>query len=282
MLAMETTPTPRSAATPLLLHACCGPCSLEPVRALREQGFEPTILYANPNIHPAAEHHRRLETLRAWAAEAGLAVEEVPYDPSPWEDAVGAMAEQVRERFGVVCDTEEPHTAAAEARRARCRLCYRLRFQQAATWARDHGHTTLGTTLSVSPYQYSDIICEELERAAAAAGLQARFEDYRPLYPEATRRSRELGMYRQNFCGCRFSEEEAAIQHEERVARRQAEKAARAEARREEEERLAACRQQRAAYEQKQARKRAALKALRAERIEAQDKDQDRETDHDR
>lgn len=251
---------------PFLLHACCGPCSLEPVRVLREQGYIPTILYANGNIHPEEEYRHRLETLRAWAAEDGVEVAEAPYDAAIWEETVGPIAEEVRERLGVVLDTADSESDAAAARRTRCRLCYRMRFEQTANWARDHGFDTIGTTLSVSPYQYTDIIREELERAAANAGLKAHFEDYRPRYDEATRRSRKMGMYRQSFCGCRFSEEESRVQHEERAAKREAEKAARAKAREPEEERLATRRAEQAAYDEKQRRKRAILKSLREER----------------
>ena len=64
--------------TPLLLHACCGPCSLEPLRVLREQGFLPTIVYVNPNIQLHDEYVRRLETLRAWAARENVEVGEGP------------------------------------------------------------------------------------------------------------------------------------------------------------------------------------------------------------
>jgi predicted adenine nucleotide alpha hydrolase (AANH) superfamily ATPase len=42
--------------------------------------------------------------------------------------------------------------------------------------------------------------------------------DFRDRYPEATRRSRGLGMYRQNYCGCRYSEAEAAEARERRKA----------------------------------------------------------------
>ena len=97
----------------------------------------------------------------------------------------------------------------------------------------------------MSPYQYTDVIREELERAAAAASVRPLFEDYRPFYDEATHRSRELGMYRQNYCGCRFSDAEAAAERAERKAQRAAKRA------------------ERAAYDAKQARKRAVLKALR-------------------
>ena len=131
----------------------------------------------------------------------------------------------------------------------------------------EQGFDALGTTLSVSPYQYTDVIREELERAAAAAGVQPLFEDYRPFYDEATHRSRELGMYRQNYCGCRFSDAEAAAERAERkaqrAAQREAEAAAHAEERAAAEAERRAKKAERAAYDAKQARKRAVLKALR-------------------
>lgn len=274
----------------VLLHACCGPCSLMPVRILQEDGHEPVIFYANSNIAPAAEYVRRLDTLRGWAAEERVPVVEGCYDPATWEDAVGQMGDAVRAKFGLVADEHaaafahshsEANTAhspavgklspeARAARRERCRACYRLRFEEAARYAADHGFDALGTTLSVSPYQYTDIIKEELERASSAAGVDCAFSDYRPFYNAATRKSRELGMYRQNFCGCRFSAEEAAAERAACAkARRLAHKAgeaARAAKRQQEQAVRAARKAEQAAYAAKQARKRAILKALREKR----------------
>lgn len=235
----------------LLLHACCGPCSLEPVRTLRERGIEPHIHYANSNIAPEEEYARRRSTISDWAEGEGVAFVEGSYDPDAWEATAG--------RIGDASDGSEGQ------RQARCRACYRMRFEESAAYAAEHGFDALGTTLSVSPYQYTQVIHEELERACERAGIACFFEDYSPLYPEATRRSREAGMYRQNYCGCRFSEEEAAAERAERKAAREAEKAERAAAREPEEQRLAARRAERAAYDAKQARKRAVLKALREE-----------------
>ena len=97
--------------------------------------------------------------------------------------------------------------------------------------------------------------------------MQPLFEDYRPFYDEATHRSRELGMYRQNYCGCRFSDAEAAAERAERKAQwaaaREAEAAARAAERGSRGRAIRARKGQRAAYDAKQARKRAVLKALR-------------------
>ena len=197
--------------TPLLLHACCGPCSIEPVRLLREEGFEPTICWTNPNIQPLSEFERRLATLRAWARDvARVDVVVAGDDRAAWERAC-APAGFDRER--------------------RCRACYALRLEETCRAARERGFEFVSTTLAVSPYQLFDACGEILRAAAARHGLTPVWRDFRPFYPEATRTSRELGMYRQNYCGCRFSAAEAAIErHEARDARKR-EKAARAAAR---------------------------------------------------
>ena len=171
-------------------------------------------------------------------------------------------------KFGTLTLDEAAALAVdPEKRAARCRACYRLRLEEAARRAAEEGFEAIATTLAVSPYQYTDIIREELERAAAQAGIAAVFEDFRPFYPEATRRSRDLGMYRQNYCGCSISDLEAAAERAERKAQRRAEReaelAAHAEERAAEEAQRAERKAERAAYDKKQARKRAILKALR-------------------
>ncbi len=188
---------------PLLLHACCGPCSLEPLRLLREEGFEPTICWTNPNIQPVAEHDLRLETLQAWARDvAHVKVIVAGDDREKWERGVA------------------PHGFDREAR---CRACYALRLAESCRVAKEQGFTHISTTLAVSPYQLFDTCGDVLFALAKAHGLTPIWRDFRPYYPTATTRSRELGMYRQNYCGCRFSAAEAAIErHEARDARKAA------------------------------------------------------------
>lgn len=195
-------------ATPLLLHACCGPCSLEPLRLLREEGFEPTICWTNPNIQPLAEHDLRLHTLLDWARDvARVDVVVAGDDRDRWEQAVAP--------FGF-------------DREARCRACYALRLAETCRKARELGFEYVSTTLVVSPYQLFDVCHDVLERLAAANELKVVWRDFRSWYPQATTRSRELGMYRQNYCGCRFSAAEATIErHEARDARKAAKEAAR-------------------------------------------------------
>ena len=195
--------------TRLLLHACCAPCSLEPVRLLQEEGYEPTICWTNPNIQPVAEHDRRLAELRHWCADEGIPLIEAGCDRGRWERGVAPIGARARER--------------------RCRACYALRLAEACRTAEREGFTHIATTLAVSPYQLFDTCNEVLEHLAATRGLIPVIRDFRPWYPEATRRSRELGMYRQNYCGCRFSAAEAALDRARmRDERRAAKEAARA------------------------------------------------------
>lgn len=184
-----------------LLHACCGPCSTAVVKVLHDQGIEPQLFFSNSNIWPADEYKLRLDTLKAWADAQGIPVFEGRYDPDSWMSGPGSR--------GQVAQTEEE-------RRERCRLCYRLRFEETARFAKDSGFDTLSTTLSISPYQFSDIIAEELSRACKAYGLECAYKDYSPYYRLSCELSRAEGMYRQNYCGCMFSYAEAEKGRQER------------------------------------------------------------------
>lgn len=198
--------------TPLLLHACCGPCSLEPVKYLREEGFEPTICWTNPNIQPIEEHDKRLKTLLAWADE----VAHVPV----------IVAEDRRDLW------EAKVAPAGLAREARCRACYRVRLEESCRVAKEEGFHYISTTLVVSPYQLFDACHEVLSKLAPKYGLEEVWRDFRPHYQESVTDSRALGMYRQNYCGCRFSAAEAAIErHEARDMRKAEHKANQAAAR---------------------------------------------------
>ena len=82
--------------------------------------------------------------------------------------------------------------------------------------ARERGFSLVSTTLAVSPYQLFDTCADVLERVARAHGLTPVVRDFRPYYPRATAKSRELGMYRRNYCGCRFSAAEACVERQRR------------------------------------------------------------------
>ena len=135
----------------LLLHACCAPCSLEPVRLLREEGFEPTICWTNPNIQPRDEWQRRLDELRRWCTEGGIELIEAGEGRERWEAGVAPLG------------SDRPR---------RCRACYALRLAEACRVAQEHGFEYVGTTLAVSPYQLFEICNDVLERLAPAVSLR--------------------------------------------------------------------------------------------------------------
>ena len=191
--------------TPLLLHACCAPCSIEPILHLREEGFEPTICWTNPNIQPIEEHDLRLETMRMYAKDLGLDLIVASDDRAGWERRVAGLGFD-RER--------------------RCRACYAQRLAELCRVAKQRDFSFVSTTLVVSPYQLFEVCHDVLKKLCDAQGLTMVWRDFRPYYPEATRLSREAGMYRQNYCGCRFSAAEAAFDRHEIRDERKAAKAA--------------------------------------------------------
>ena len=144
----------------LLLHACCAPCSLEPVRLLREEGFEPTICWTNPNIQPRDEWRRRLDELRRWCADGDIELIEAGEDRERWEAGVAPLG------------ADRPR---------RCRSCYALRLAEACRVAQERRFEYVGTTLAVSPYQLFDTCNDVLERLAAAHGLTPVIRDFSPV-----------------------------------------------------------------------------------------------------
>ena len=167
----------------LLLHACCGPCACYPAKALSGQGVDFTLLYYNPNIHPYKEFKRRLSALRELAEKQDYRL--IIDKTYPLEECVKGML-------------EEPVV--------RCGFCYRMRLRYAAKFAADHGFTAFSTTLLYSPYQKHELIVLAATAAAEEFGVDFYYQDWRPYYQEGVDISLALGLYRQPYCGCVFSE----------------------------------------------------------------------------
>ncbi|MGQ9492193.1 MAG: epoxyqueuosine reductase QueH [Anaerolineae bacterium] len=172
----------------LLLHICCGPCSTYTIQRLREQGFDLTGLWYNPNIHPFAEHERRRECIQSYAAEIELPMIWETYDMPTYFRAVAG-----HEAFG-----------------ERCAICYRLRLERTAQIAQQQGFDAFTTTLLISPYQQQALIRSIGEELASQYGVQFYFENLRRGWSERGRMAREHSMYQQRYCGCIYSEWEAA------------------------------------------------------------------------
>jgi predicted adenine nucleotide alpha hydrolase (AANH) superfamily ATPase len=193
----------------LLLHACCGPCSTVSVPAWRSTGLEPTLLFVNPNIHPATEFARRLQSLERFAEVAGVGlVADASLGPADW---LAALGEGDRDVVAAAADDE-----------ARCAACLALRLGETARQAAQRALPRFATTLTVSPYQRHDLIRGAGEAAAAAWGVEFLYRDLRPRYRTGYDEVRRLGLYRQRYCGCVVSLWRA---WEQRAARRGAARA---------------------------------------------------------
>lgn len=169
----------------LLLHCCCGPCSVMPVKLLREDGVDLSTFFYNPNIHPYREYKLRRNAFREYM-------------------------EQERVSFAMLDDynMEEFLAAVAQKPEARCGHCYQSRLRETARFAVEHGFDAISTSLLVSPYQKHELIKFMGEQAAAEFGLEFYYRDFRPYFREGQDIARARGLYMQGYCGCIYSEKE--------------------------------------------------------------------------
>ncbi|MCL2024470.1 MAG: epoxyqueuosine reductase QueH [Coriobacteriia bacterium] len=170
----------------LALHTCCAPCLIEPLRLLREDFDAITAVYYNPNIEPHDEYERRHDALVTYAR-----LVEVPYVELPYENA--AWTATLAEAGVSTARLETPE---------RCEHCYRMRFERVAKWATVHGFTHFATTLTVSPYQQRRVIEQVAREICARYDLVYAGRDFSEHFDDAQRRARDLGLYRQSYCGC--------------------------------------------------------------------------------
>lgn len=170
----------------LLLHICCGPCAIAPLRRLLEQGVEVTGLFVNPNIHPLLEYKRRRDGASEVAARLGV--------PMIWKD------EEYR--------PQEWFRAVAHREENRCFYCYRMRLERTAQIARHGRFDAFSTTLLYSKFQKHEAIAQVGRDLAAGRGVQFHYEDWREGWKEGIAVSKDWGVYRQQYCGCLYSENE--------------------------------------------------------------------------
>jgi len=187
----------------ILLHACCGPCSITCVLRLQDLGLAPTLYYFNPNIHPLTEYLRRREGLLAVGERLGvpvlLADQAAPSSDGPPSDGLNAADPASWLHIMAALGPDMNDMAR------RCPLCYDQRLARTAKTARSLGFTRFSSTLLYSKYQNHQAILDAGARHAGQ-GLDFLGEDFRPGWDEGIRLSKEWGIYRQPYCGCVLSE----------------------------------------------------------------------------
>lgn len=169
----------------ILLHICCAPCLIYPLKILQQDDHAVTGCFYNPNIHPSREYQRRMETLKGYADQQALEV--------IWPD---------------VYDMEAFLRRTAPRESDRCDVCYEMRLGYAADLVKHYGLDGFTTTLLYSKFQPHDRIRATAERLAQQYGVLFYYRDFRAGWSEGIRVSKEAGMYRQSYCGCIYSEKE--------------------------------------------------------------------------
>lgn len=181
-----------SARTPsLLLHSCCGPCSSYVLDYLSRY-FDITVLYYNPNIWPESEFELRAETQKLLLSAAeytnGVDIIIPKYNSNEFYSAVQGLE-------------SEPEGSI------RCIKCFELRLQKTAEYAKDNGFDYFTTTLSVSPHKNADALNAIGLALSEKYGTKYLCADFkkRDGYKRSVELSKLYGLYRQNYCGCKFS-----------------------------------------------------------------------------
>ncbi|HNW93474.1 MAG TPA: epoxyqueuosine reductase QueH [bacterium] len=191
----------------LLLHACCGPCLLVPAADLAAQYDRMTVFWYNPNIHPSAEYARREEHLRAAAARLALPVTAAGgYDAAAWLTGAQAAA----------------GAATAAAGGPRCRYCLHDRLRAAADAAAAGGYAAFSTTMLYSPYLDHAFLVAAGAEEGRRVGVRFHAADWRARFHEGQRQAQAWGLYRQNYCGCIYSDNERQQRRQQRAQARAA------------------------------------------------------------
>lgn len=179
---------------PLLLHICCAPDEAYAVNLIKDQ-YELHCFFCNPNIFPDEEFRLRLSEAKKAAEIYGVPFSWDDYNHDAWVNATAGL-------------TETPEGGA------RCRECFLLRLKRAAEACKDMGYPAFGTVMSVSPHKKTKMLDEAGITAAATVGGIAYVPfDFKKKdgFRKSVALSRELGLYRQNYCGCGESLREAEM-----------------------------------------------------------------------
>jgi len=169
----------------ILMHVCCGPCSVYPVKFLRELGHQVMGYFYNPNIHPYREFKRRIGGLVDYAEQKNFKVE-------------------IDRNYGL---TEFLRQVVFKENK-RCAICYDMRLKAVARKAAEQGFDAFTSTLLYSRYQKHEVLISKSEKFAEQYGVQFYYQDFREGWQQGIDDSIAMELYRQPYCGCIYSEQE--------------------------------------------------------------------------
>ena len=169
----------------LLIHACCGPCLVYPASEFIRQGTDFTVYFFNPNIHPYKEFKNRLNSLIDLCTHKNY---NLIHDPD----------------YGLKYFLR----TIIFREKSRCRLCYYMRLKKTVAVAAEMEFDYFSTTLLYSKYQNHHLLKSLSEQLSEDYSIKFLYRDFREGWEQGIDSSIKLGLYRQNYCGCIFSEQE--------------------------------------------------------------------------
>ncbi len=171
----------------LLLLICCANCAIYPIQQLekREENKEFFGFFFNPNIHPYQEYQKRLQAVKEFAAGKNLRM-------------------IYRDEYNL----EEFFQNVVFRESQRCRYCYYSRLLATAQVAKKGKFDYFSTTLLYSKQQEHELVKAIAEGLARKCGVKFFYQDFRAGWKEGIRISKNMGLYRQQYCGCIYSEKE--------------------------------------------------------------------------
>jgi len=168
----------------LLLHACCAPCAIYPIKTARDDGYKAiSSFFYNPNIHPQAEFERRRQQIKKLITGGDLEEISAPYKAEEYFHAL----------------TVFDHTLK------RCLFCWRLRLEESVKFAKENNFDAFTTTLLASPYQDHEAIKKICSELSNKTGITFYYRDFRVGFRDSHAKAKDMGIYCQGYCGCIFS-----------------------------------------------------------------------------
>ena len=182
----------------LLLHICCAVCACALVERFRAQGMDVIGYFYNPNIHPYQEFKKRLRAVEVLAEQEKL---DIYYDKTYGLDSFLEGVAPYAHLF-------TPNSGLLTPNLPRCAKCYQMRLSKTAQNAKKLKMDTFTSTLIISPQQRQELIRQMGEETAKITGIPFRYETVTDLYSKSRELAKKRMLYRQQYCGCVFSEYE--------------------------------------------------------------------------
>ena len=180
----------------MLLHVCCAPCSSHVLSVLYEE-YDITAFFYNPNIDTAEEFDHRKQELWRLADALGIGGKKLAphYRPEEFLEAVRGLED-------------------APEGGPRCKECFTLRLRRTARQAAKGGYDYFTTTLSISPLKNAALLNAIGGALAQEYGVSYLFSDFKKKegYKRSIQLSAQYGLYRQDYCGCRFSRQQRQVE----------------------------------------------------------------------